>query len=404
VNHNLRAEEIPAEIEFCGKVCERLGVNFVIKSIDVTAYYRERRMNKQEAARELRYQAFQDAANDVNAGKIALAHNADDQAETLFMRLVRGSGPSGLSGMPVRRGKIIRPLLEIERQEIEEYLAGEKIRYVTDSSNLRADYFRNMLRLSVMPLMKRVNPSLVRSLLHTISIMQDEERYFELAVTKALMKLISRKTDKRIELFLAPMEAMDPVILRRVLRRAIQETDTLRGIQLVHIEDVIGLIKKGRPGDRLHLPHNIRAIKEYALLTITSEEPIRIADCALPVPGETAVRGAGMVILTSLEDAASDTADGRTVVYLDAEKMSLPLVVRAREKGDFFYPLGFGRRKKLQDFFVDMKIPRDERDSIPIVVSGNSVVWVAGYRADERFRVTEKTKKFMRLGIVKGKY
>jgi tRNA(Ile)-lysidine synthase len=302
------------------------------------------------------------------------------------------------------RDSIIRPLLEVEREEITRFLREKDIVPVADSSNLSEDYFRNAVRMSVMPVLKRSNPDLARSLCRTMAILQDEERYFGILVTKTLMKLISRKTDRRIELFLSPMEAMETVILRRVLRRAIQETDGLRGIEFGHIEDIIGLIRQGRAGNRITLPRDIRVIREYALLVITSEEPHRIAEYELAVPGEAVIVGAGLVLTATLEQSAEQQGDGRTSVLLDADSMKLPLTVRPRRPGDHFHPLGFGGTRKVQDFFVDLKVPRDERDSVPIVTSGDDIVWIAGYRADDRFKVSKHTKKFLRLGIVKGKF
>jgi len=244
------------------------------------------------------------------------------------MRLTRGSGPAGLSGIPVRRGNIIRPLLEVERREIDRFLKERDIVPVMDSSNLKEEYFRNMVRMSVMPVLKRSNPNLVHSLCHTMAILQEEERYFGVLVTKTLMKLISRKTDRRIELFLSPMEAMETIILRRVLRRAIQETEGLRGIGFGHIENIIGLIRHGTAGNRITLPRDIRVIREYALLVITSEEPHRIAEYALTVPGEAVIVGAGLVLTATFEQSAEQQGDGRTNVLLDADSMKLPLRVR----------------------------------------------------------------------------
>ena len=404
VNHNLRPEETPFEIDFCRRTCEGLGIDLIIRSVDVLSWCKERRMNKQEAARELRYQAFQEVAREINANKIALAHNADDQAETLFMRIARGAGPAGLSGIPVKRGNIIRPLLEIERKEIEEFLSLRNIIPVIDSSNLKQDYFRNMVRAKVMPVLKQANPNLVQTLTHTMTIMQEEERYFEVLVTKTLMRLISRKIEGRIELFLAPMESMDTVLLRRVLRRAISGTEGIKGIGFVHIEEVIRLIREGRAGSRLMLPKGVRVIREYALLVVTSEAPVLISEQTLEVPGQAVIAGAGLVVTAAIDEDTARLGDGRSSVLLDAGLMKFPLAVRPRRAGDYFYPMGFGRRKKLQDFFVDLKVARDERDSIPVIASGDDIVWVAGYRADERFKVTEKTKKSVRLAIVKGKF
>jgi tRNA(Ile)-lysidine synthase len=404
IDHRLRPDEIPAEINLCREICAESGINLIVKSIDVKSYEKEKGLNRQEAARELRYMMFDETAFEIRADKIAVAHNADDQAETFFMRLLRGAGPKGLTGIPPVTKHIIRPLIETERSEIEEYLGSRNILYAIDSSNLKTDYIRNRIRLSLMPELKKMNPNLTSSILNTMSILREEERYLEIIVTKTLMKLISRKAQNRIELFLSPMEAMETVILRRVLRRAIAETRGLRGIGFQHIEEIIGLIKEGISGDRIYLPKDIRVIKAYSVLVITSEKPVRIAEYELQPPGEVAVKGAGTVIKASLKDMSEDFGDGKTSVLLDADLIHFPLKIRPRMEGDHFFPLGFGMRKKLQDYFVDEKVPRDERDSVPVVLSDSDIVWIAGYRADERFRVTEKTKKFLRLVIVKGRF
>ena len=404
VNHNLRPDEIPAEIAFCREICNEMKVDFSVRSVDVKDYVKGHGINKQEAARDLRYKAFYEAAMEIRAEKVALAHNADDQAETVFMRLIRGAGASGLAGMPAKRGYIIRPFLEVERRDIEDFLKSANIRYIIDSSNLRTDYFRNKFRLMIMPELKKMNPSLIRSVNRTVSILQEEERYLGIIVTKTLMKMISRKSGTRIELFLTPMESMDIVILRRVLRRAIDETEGLRGISFIHIEEIIRLVKQGISGDRIYLPKGIRVIKDYSLLVITSEGPRKIAAYEINVPGEVAIVGSGLVIKTTFEEKSEDFGDGKSSVLLDADNMDFPLKIRPRNQGDCFSPYGFGKRKKLQDFFVDEKVPRDERDSIPLVFSGDDIIWVAGYRADDRFRVSGSTKKFLRLVIVKGKF
>jgi len=404
VDHNLRPVETPAEIAFCMELCEKLKVDFRVKSIDVKGHIKEHGGNKQEAARDLRYRAFHETAREIRADIISLAHNADDQAETVFMRLIRGAGPSGLAGIPAKRGAVIRPLLEIERKDIEAFLESENIRYVVDSSNLRADYFRNRFRLMIMPELKKMNPNLIQGVNNTVSILQEEERYLGIIVTKTLMKMISRKTDSRIELFLSPMESMDIVILRRLLRRSLDETEGLRGTGFAHIEEIIRLVREGSSGDRIYLPKGVRVIKDYSLLVITSERPRTIASSAMDVPGEAAIVGAGAVVKAYFEEEAGDFGDGKTSVLLDAAGMDFPLRIGPRRPGDYFFPFGFGKRKKLQDFFVDEKVPREDRDSVPIVLSGEDIIWVAGYRADDRYRVTGNTKKFLRLVIVKGKF
>lgn len=402
IDHGLRPDETPTEIEFCRKLCDGMDVPFMTKSINVKKYAKEHGMNKQEAARELRYKAFDEVFAEIKADKIALAHNADDQLETFLLRLLRGTGPKGLSGIPPVRVKIIRPLIEIERREIEEFLDERNIKYIVDSSNLKEDYLRNKVRNIFIPELKKINPALINTTTRTMDVLREEEKYFDIIVTKTLMKLISRKTDLRIELFLTPMLAMEKVILRRVLRRAIDETKGLRGMGFINIEDIIGLIKQGNPGDRLNLPKGLRVIKNYSTLVITSEIPHRIGIFTLNAPGEVIVKDINAVIRASIQDKTDNYGDGRKIAVFDAEKTGIKLIVRPREKGDCFYPSGFGKRKKLQDFFVDEKIPRDERDAIPIIVSGNDIVWITGFRGDERFKATDATKRFLKLEFKKG--
>ncbi len=408
VDHGLRPEETPGEIEFCTKLCNELNVTFMTKSIDVKTYADTYKINKQEAARQLRYRTFEEIALVTKSDRIALGHTSDDQAETLLMRLLRGAGPTGLAGIPPVRGKIIRPLIDVERKEIEKFLADKGLNFIVDSSNLKKDYLRNKIRHSLIPLIKEFNPHIIETLSRTAAIFRDEERYFEIMVTKALMKLISRKTDGRIELFLSPFEIMDKVLIRRVLRRAIDETRGLRGISFIHIEDMIDLIKDGKTGDRIYLPKGIRVIKEYSTIIITSEPPVRLKHYELIVPGETILKEAGIVIKASIVegDAINELKRDLSGLWklralVDADRLNFPLTVRPRENGDFFYPYGFGKRKKLQDFFVDEKIPRDERDRIPLIISGKDIVWIVGYRGDERFKITDETKKILVLDVKK---
>ncbi|MGB9715261.1 MAG: tRNA lysidine(34) synthetase TilS [Thermodesulfovibrionales bacterium] len=402
IDHNLRPEETPFEIEFCDKLCQRLGVPFVTKSIDVKSYAKEKSMNRQEVARQLRYKVFDETAFEIKADKIALGHTADDQAETVLMRLLRGSGPLGLSGIPPIRGNIIRPLIEVERQEIDKFLQSEHIDFIVDSSNLKKDYIRNKIRLTLIPMMKEINPNIIETLSRSASIFREEERYFDVIVGKTLMRLVSKKSDSRIELFLAPLEAMDKVILRRVLRKVMEETKGLRGINFFHIEDIIELIKNAKAGSRLYLPKDVRVIKDYSTLVFTAEPPVKLGSYKLEVPGEVNLKETGVLIRASLlENKEAMAMISSDVALFDTERLVFPLTIRSRKNGDYFFPLGFGKKKKLQDFFVDEKVPRDERDAIPLILSGEDIIWIAGYRQDHRFRVTDETRKILKLEVKK---
>lgn len=414
IDHRLRPSETPSEIEFCNALCNSLSISFQTMAVDVKSYSLEKGINKQEAARELRYDALYKIATEIGANKIALGHNADDQAETILMRLFRGSGPAGISGIPPIRSlrskihnfkiDIIRPLIEIERKEIEEFLKKEDIRFLMDSSNLKTDYLRNSIRQFIMPFAKNINKDFTKTISKTAEILRDEERYFDIQVTKALMKLIPKKTENTIELFLSPLESMDSFLLRRVLRRAIDETKGLRGISFINIENILNLIKSGISGDRIYLPKNIRVIKGYSTLIITSEKPTKLGTYSIGYSDEVILKESSIVLRSEIMDISEVTPDSykqkdKNTAFIDADKVRFPLTIRKRMQGDYFYPLGLGKRKKLQDYFVDEKIHRDERDIIPIITSDNTIVWIAGHRLDERYKVDDNTKKVLKLKI-----
>jgi tRNA(Ile)-lysidine synthase len=187
-----------------------------------------------------------------------------------------------------------------------------------------------------------------------------------------------------------------------VLRRAIDATSGLRGISFVHVEDIIYLIRNGKSGDRINMPKGLRAIKNYATLQLTLEMPESFTEHTLNAPGEIIIQEQGVIIEAEIIEEESET-DGRSTALFDLQALPLPLRIRPRQEGDFFYPRGLGKKKKLQDFFVDEKVPRDMRDAVPIVLSGNDIIWIAGYRADERFKPSEQTEKILKLIISKSK-
>lgn len=395
IDHCLRPEETPEETDFCKKICISLGVDFFTESVDVKELAKREKISIQEAARILRYEALDYLSLRIKANKIAVGHNADDQAETVIMRLLRGSGPAGLSGIPPVRKKIIRPLIEVERREIEEYLKLNNISTVTDSSNQSQKYLRNVIRQRLIPIIKEISPQATRIISKTAEIMREENDFINVQVTKALMRLMSRKSDSRVELFCNPMEVLNLVILRRALRTAIDSVRDLRGIEFEHIERIIDLIKKGKPGDRVYLPRGIRAIKGYSTVVISAEPPVKLSTYVINRP-ETVFLKEISTYLTIAEverPQVTNFGDGKNTIYLDRDKVSFPITVRARKPGDYFYPYGFGKRKKLQDFFVDEKVPRDERDAIPIIESDGKIVCIVGYRLDDRFKIEHNTNK-----------
>ncbi len=402
-DHGLRPEEIPEEINFCQKICDTLDLNFYTQKINVKEFAEREKINLQEAARILRYEVFDQLSLRIKANKIALGHNADDQAETVLMRLLRGAGPAGLSGIPPVRKKIIRPLIEMEKKEIENFLKENKIQYLLDSSNMKLEYMRNKIRHLLIPVIKEISPQATKIISKTANILREENDYINVAVTKALMRLMSRKTDQKVELFCNPLEVLNIVILRRALRVAIDSVRDLRGIEFDHIEDIIKLIKNGKPGDRIYLPKGIRAIKGYSTIIITTEPPQKLSTYQIHDPNREIFLKESSMILEIRDipiDKVNDYGNGKNLTYIDAEKVKFPLIIRSRKEGDYFYPLGFGKRKKLQDFFVDEKVPREERDLVPVIESEGKIVWIVGYRLDDRFKIDHNTKKCLQIKVI----
>lgn len=402
IDHGLRPSDVPREIEFCKRLCDDLNVTFHSQSINVKEFAERERINLQEAARVLRYSTLDQVSIAIKANKIALGHNADDQAETLIMRLLRGAGPAGLSGIPPVRKKIIRPLIEVERAEIEEFLRINRLSFVIDSSNVNTKYLRNRIRHVLMPSIKKISPYATKIISRTADIIREENDYINVSVTKALMRLMSRKTDRTVELFCNPMEVLNVVILRRALRVAIDSVKDLRGIDFEHIEKIIRLIKKGKPGDRIYLPKGVRAIKGYSTIIITSEPPQRLSTYRVDGPTQVYLKENSMHIDIKevLIDDLQNYGNGKDIIYIDADKIKFPLTIRPRKEGDYFYPFGFGKRKKLQDFFVDEKIPRDERDLIPIIENEGNIVCIVGYRLDDRYKIDHNTKRCLQIKVV----
>jgi len=429
VDHGLRPTQTPSEIEFCSELCHKLKINLMVESVDVYQYQREHNIGISASARIKRYEALSDAAYKIGARHIALGHNKDDQCETFLINMLRGSGMSGLCGMPpirdnticaqsvvepqsvVERLTLIRPLLSVNRSEIRSFLESRRINYITDPSNLTNKYLRNNIRSSLIPLLKKYNPSVMQTIYNTTEILSVEDRFLDSMVYRMMLEIVIKREDRVIELSLNKLSSIDLAILRRIIRQVLNHFNLTLG--LIHIDSIIILIKNLNTGDRLTLPDGLIAIKDRDRLIIKNERLsiIPLIERNLIIPGDTNINNIGTLIRATCKSYDCPEPDGLPMkIYKDGldeglfdyDKINKGILkVRARKKGDFFYPQGFGRKKKLQDFFVDEKIPRDERDSIPIISLGDDIVWIAGLRADQRFVVSDDTAKILRLKIIR---
>ena len=401
IDHGLRPEDIDREIAFCKSFASSIDITFNVRHVRVSSDPQIRKsQNLHDELRYLRYSEYRKLAFELGAASIALGHTMDDQAETLLMRLLRGTGLRGMGGIyPVNCG-IIRPLLEVSRHEIEGFLKEQRQELINDPSNQKDIYLRNRIRHSVIPILKQLNPNLSETLTRTSDSNRDDEDLLELITTIELENLFFSKTSDTVELYLAPFMQLHRAMKRRVIRRCVEAIAGLRGINLNHIDAVITLLEEGNMGGVIHLPDSVRAVKEYKTFKITTVLPQKLSLYHFDVPGNLYLKESGLTLEASIEQGNIKLEKRPNEAVFDLNRIKSPLYVRSRQPGDFFFPSGFGKRKKLQDFFVDLKIPREARDSIPIVTSGNDIIWVAGYRPDERYSVSNDTQRCLVLKIL----
>ncbi|MCU0574535.1 MAG: tRNA lysidine(34) synthetase TilS [Syntrophobacteraceae bacterium] len=409
--HGLRGAESLEDRAFVERMSAELGVDRRCGAGDVRGSAREMRVSWEMAARFCRHRFFRSLATEENC-RIALAHNANDQAEEILLRLCRGSGPSGLGGMrPLEESGIVRPLLFATRAEIQEYLESRGIPYRIDSSNDAPVCQRNRIRLEVLPLLERIMATgVVDCIQRHARLARDEEEYWKAIIADLWPKVCLSEGEGEVRLRTGEIRELHPAVARRVLRHAIDRLQGhLQGINARHIELISTLIREGRPGSGIHLPSSLRAGLQAQSLVLSLEKKRREAG---PVPGEPWIiegpgvwsRGSLSLKLQIREVKDMDppypwTSMEKHKASMDAEKICWPLCLRSRQPGDRFQPLGISGHKKLQDFFVDLKIPREMRKAMDILCDSEKICWILGHRLDDRVKVTCRTRRVLLIEV-----
>ncbi len=402
LNHKFR-KEADKEAEFVRKLAEKKGIASTIEAIDVKKYCIKKGLSKQEGAREVRYDFLRKAADKIGAAKMVTGHTADDQAETFLMRLIRGSGASGLSAIPPVRGRIIRPLIEIKKTEALGFLKENNIRYVKDPTNIRPLYLRNKIRLELLPLLtKKYNPNIADTLCREADILREDEAFLNGIADAIFKEMVTAYEKYSITLNYLRFNRLHPAIKKRVVRRAVAElTGGLKKISYEHIISAIDAIKN--TGKGVDLPDDIRIERDYNSLyvRIGKAESGGIQEAVhIEVPGTTEVPCFNIKIEAIVNNRAELFKKADKGLF-DLDKIRLPLLIRGRRDGDYFYPAGMKGRKKLKEFLIDHKIPRVEREKIPVLIDkNNDILWIIGLRMDERFIAREDTKRRLVVRLV----
>ncbi|WP_066634332.1 tRNA lysidine(34) synthetase TilS [Desulfolucanica intricata] len=409
LNHMFRGEESLGDACFVEKLVNRYNLPATIKHIDVPAFKRISGLSSEAAARKIRYDFFNEVARRVGADKVALAHHADDQAETIIMHFLRGSGLAGLKGMlPVRDNFYIRPLLFVRRKDIEEYLRERNLAYRLDSSNLKTDYFRNKIRLHLLPVLEReYNQSLVFAMTRLGEICREEELYLEGQAIEVYNKIKLKNKTGEIELKLRELCLQPKVLQRRILRQAWYEvTGDYKDLAYEHVEMILDLLKNNQTGGMLVLPKGVRVKRKYESLLFGvnhKNEGIKPYNYEVKLNGKTYIPEINKTLYTEILTVGNFTGKflqlPQNEACVDFDKVELPLIVRGRMPGDCFIPLGLGGTTKLKKFFINQKVPREERDLIPIVVGGDKIIWVGGMRIAENVKINRGTQKILYLKL-----
>jgi tRNA(Ile)-lysidine synthase len=401
LHHGLRGADADADERFCRDLAARERLAIEVGHADVGALAARSQTSLESAARAARYQFLAQAAARLAAEVTAVGHTLDDQAETVLLRLFRGAGARGLSGIRPKAGGVVRPLLETRRHDLRRYAAEHGLTYREDASNADPAIPRNRIRLDVLPCLERQVPGLAPALARLANIAREDEIYLS-SMARELFERLASRTDMGVQLEAAGLAAAPRALASRVVRQVLEDASTDRFVAAHHIDRVVGLAT-ARGGASAVLPGCIVTRRGDHLLfgNVPRQAPFSNARrLPLPVPGD-AVFGAWQV---SAEPRAGLPASGLPpargmAAVVAAGALQGPLAVRSRRPGDRFRPLGMGGRgRKLQDLLVDRKVARSERDALPLVVDAEDrIVWVTGQAMAEEFRVTEPSQPVILL-------
>jgi tRNA(Ile)-lysidine synthase len=409
VNHGLRPAESEDEAEMVRKEAARLGLPLEYGQFNVKEFQKTMGLSPQDAARRIRFHFFYNLLQRHEAQKIVLGHHADDQVETVLLKLIRGSGLQGLKGMlPIREGRVIRPLLGVWREEIRTFAAEKKVPFLLDSSNLESDYLRNRIRLTLIPLMEReYQPNFKETLLRTSNILREENDYLEKGAEAAYQEIVRKEKDTLFFKF-SEYRSLHQAVQWRVMKKILEKVyDWGTGVEEGEWSEVHKIYEKLRqssPSFLLELPHGAWVEKRYDLVLLGKGKvkPLPPFEVELRSPGSTFIEEIGKEVVVEETDRhkLKDYNGPVNTALVDYGSLQFPLKMRNFRPGDRFHPLGVKGTQKLKEFFIDHKVPKVERPNVPLLVSGERIVWIVGYRIDERAKVTEKTEKVLVVKVV----
>jgi tRNA(Ile)-lysidine synthase len=396
VNHNLRGKDSETDELFCKKICDELGVKFFKASVDVKSFAKTKKISLEEAARDLRYSELNRISGENKFTKIAAAHNKDDNAETVLLNLFKGTGLTGLSGIPIKRDNIIRPLLCVNKTEILEYLKENGIEFRIDKSNLRNDFQRNFIRNKIIPqIRKEINPSLNDALFNSSGIIKNSD-----AVLKGYIETISKKYVKYspgvLEINLKLIEDAGEEILGETLKYNIDKyfDCSFEYNDLLKLKD----LTKNQTGKRVILNKNVEAFKERgSLVFIKPNAAIENSESILKVGHQVLFAGQTIGIEKAENISISDFNTEHSLEYICGDDLDEEFIIRRWRNGDKFKPLGMDNFKKVSDFLNEQHVPAFQKKNQLLLTNRNNIVWIIGLRIDNRIKYSDKCRRVYKL-------
>ncbi|WP_416334492.1 tRNA lysidine(34) synthetase TilS [Anaerococcus sp. DFU013_CI05] len=375
---------------------EKLGLKVEVRKASMDEFAKVNKISPEDAGRRLRYEFFNDIASSYRNSKIAVAHNMDDQAETMLFRMARGTGLDGLAGMDYKNKNIIRPILSFKKSEILEYLKQNNISYAIDATNLENDYSRNYIRNEIFPKISEINPNAINNFFNLSDIIKNDLAIIDEVIDKKYKEIVINEKDYFVKFDKEEFEDISYPIKTRLIRIAIFKlTGDTKNISKENIEDFINIenLQTGKKiiKDKLVFQKNYNS---YELMVLNREQNDSVIK---KINLDEEIVFNGRKIKTSIVFEKKEKL--KNIGYFDLDKISFPLTVRTRENGDKFRPLGMNHKKKLKDFFIDEKIDKSIRDQIPIILSNDDIIWIAGYRISEQFKVDSGTKNILKIEV-----
>ncbi|MDX1768257.1 MAG: tRNA lysidine(34) synthetase TilS [Arenibacter troitsensis] len=381
-NFKLRGEESEKDENLVRKLGEQLGKEIFVTSFDTHGYMAQHRTNLQIAARELRYNWFSQIMENHHIKTLVTAHHADDSLETFIINLSRGTGIEGLSGIPSLTNTISRPLLQFSRTEIKKYAEANAIHWREDASNENTKYLRNNIRHNIIPKLKELNPHFLENFLKTQEHLGQTQKILHQHITQLKKQLFSK--EKMVEkVKVASLLALRPT--KTYLFHFFRE------FGFTQWDDIYGLLS-ANSGKEVHSnTHRLLKDRDFLLLKPIVHKNTK----AFYIEGDQESVSEPIDLKLSHVKAIGETSPN--IIYVDKETLKYPLIVRKCQKGDYFYPLGMSGKKKISKFFKDAKMDVFAKENQWLLCSGDNIVWIIGKRADERFKITDKTKEILKI-------